>query len=302
MGVVLQILLWILKLLGILVLIVLGVLLLIFLVPIRYEIGGEADETKKIAKGRITWLLRLVHVRFGFDGAFSYAVNVCGIQILPGKPKSEKEAEASIEEVPIVVEPTEPELSETTVDPVDAVVQSTPVTMNDLEEAKIADHSTKKTANGKKTKNEKTAKEPISDKIKALWSKVQEIWAMVKDKGNQAAVKHVFREIGYLLKKILPRKLKAKGCVGFDDPCTTGQMTAVLAALLPYYKDAIQVEPDFEQKRLEGFVTLKGHIRLGIFVVVLVRLVLDKNIRSLIKKVLDMVKRNKGGIKNGRKQ
>lgn len=287
MGVFLKIILWILKLLGILLLVVLGVVVLILLAPIRYEVSAEADDQKKVAKGRVTWLLRALNVRFWFEGEFAYSVKILGIQILPGKPDL-KEPEAMEEE-------PKPEITGPVV--ATPLAEEIPVTEQQAAERPVEDPVDRQAPPPREPE-----KEPLLDKLRAFWVKVQEIGAMVKDKGNQTAVKHAFREIGYIIKKIMPQSLRAMGVVGFADPSTTGKMAGVLAMLMPFYKDAVQIEPDFEQQRIEGVVTLKGHIRLGIFIVAAVRLMLDKSVRRLIKQVLDMVESNKGGIKNGRKQ
>ena len=66
----LPIILFILKLLGILVLIllglVLGVLLLILFVPVRYRIEGSYYERLK-GKVRVTWLLHIVSVTAAYE-------------------------------------------------------------------------------------------------------------------------------------------------------------------------------------------------------------------------------------------
>ena len=63
MTLVLTILLWLLKLVGILLAVVVGLILLILLSPIRYQIDIEKTE-KLIWAGRISWLFRLVQFRF----------------------------------------------------------------------------------------------------------------------------------------------------------------------------------------------------------------------------------------------
>ena len=85
-----SIILFILKLLGILVLIllglVLGVLLLILLVPVRYRIEGSYYEQLK-GKARITWLLHIVSVTAAFEDEFSVGIRLFGFRLF--KPVEE---------------------------------------------------------------------------------------------------------------------------------------------------------------------------------------------------------------------
>ena len=110
MGVILRILIFILKLLGILLLVILGVLLLVLLVPVRYEVVGEAGPEKKEASGHASWLLHLLHVGFAYrEETFSYGIRVLGIHVFPRKEKPPKEMPAE-----------EPETAEAAEEPIEA--------------------------------------------------------------------------------------------------------------------------------------------------------------------------------------
>ena len=92
----LPIILFILKLLGILVLIllglVLGVLLLILLVPVRYRIEGSCYERLK-GKARITWLLHIVSVTAAFEDEFSVGIRLLGFRLFKPVEESREDAE-----------------------------------------------------------------------------------------------------------------------------------------------------------------------------------------------------------------
>lgn len=79
---------------------------------------------------------------------------------------------------------------------------------------------------------------------------------------------------GSVLRHIRPRKVKGWVHYGFDDPCKTGQVTGYLS-LMPFaYQKDLSLEPDFYNKVIEGHVYMRGHIRLGY----LLRIVLNINI------------------------
>uniref|UniRef100_UPI003260D391 hypothetical protein n=1 Tax=Clostridium sp. NkU-1 TaxID=1095009 RepID=UPI003260D391 len=106
----LHIILFILKILGLLVLIVLGliltVVLLVLLVPVRYQAEGSYDGKVK-GKARITWLLHILSVSAQYEEDLIVRVRFFGFRI--GKPKkmdSElKEAEEIMVQAMEVMEP-----------------------------------------------------------------------------------------------------------------------------------------------------------------------------------------------------
>ena len=121
----------------------------------------------------------------------------------------------------------------------------------------------------KKVKNE-------YDFYKGLWDRPE----------GKAAVKKVFGEIWYLLKKIKPSKIEGHVILGTGDPATTGQMIAAIAAVYGFFPEKLHVTPDFEEKKYEGNLQVKGKLRLIHVVVIAVRLIADRNFRYVVKKVL----------------
>lgn len=81
------------------------------------------------------------------------------------------------------------------------------------------------------------------------------------------------------LKHILPRKVKGYVHYGMDEPYKTGQVTGYLSLLPFVYQKGLSMQPDFEQKVLELDVKLKGRIRLGY----LLRIILNINIWRTLK-------------------
>lgn len=81
------------------------------------------------------------------------------------------------------------------------------------------------------------------------------------------------------LKHILPRKVKGYVHYGMDEPYKTGQVTGYLSLLPFVYQKGLSMQPDFEQKVLELDMKLKGRIRLGY----LLRIVLNINIWRTLK-------------------
>ncbi|MBO5390123.1 MAG: DUF2953 domain-containing protein [Lachnospiraceae bacterium] len=77
-----------------------------------------------------------------------------------------------------------------------------------------------------------------------------------------------------LVKHIGPRKVKGYIRYGFGDPCKTGQVTGYLSLLPFVYSKHFSLQPDFYEKIIDAEILMKGHIRLGY----IIRIVLNINI------------------------
>ena len=72
--------------------------------------------------------------------------------------------------------------------------------------------------------------------------------------------------------------------LGTGDPASTGQMIGAIAAVYGFFPEKLNITPDFEEKRYEGNLHVKGKLRLIHVVVIAIRLIADKNVRYVIKK------------------
>lgn len=102
-----------------------------------------------------------------------------------------------------------------------------------------------------------------------------------KDEINKDGFRFTFSRIKQLLKHILPRKLKASIRYGTGDPCSTGQILGLLGMLYSFYGDKLQVTPDFENRRLEGWLDAKGRIRLITILIIVIKLMVDRRFKQL---------------------
>ena len=100
---------------------------------------------------------------------------------------------------------------------------------------------------------------------------------------TRQAIRVGFYELGEIIRHVLPRKLEVFGIVGTGDPASTGQIMAIQGMLYPWHKGNIRLEPDFEEKYIEGELHLKGRIRLGTLGICGLRILLNKNVRRLIR-------------------
>ena len=64
--VLLQILLWILRIILFLLLLMLVLIAIVMIVPIRYQVEGDFHEKKPGMRGKITWFFYLIYMKFSY--------------------------------------------------------------------------------------------------------------------------------------------------------------------------------------------------------------------------------------------
>ena len=88
----------------------------------------------------------------------------------------------------------------------------------------------------------------------------------------------------WILRHILPRKISGGVGFGFDDPAITGKVLGAIALIYPVLPKGLQLQPDFSEKKLEADVTARGHFFLIGIVIHAMIIILNKDVRRLIRK------------------
>lgn len=113
----------------------------------------------------------------------------------------------------------------------------------------------------------------ICDKIKHIVGKAADTTGKISDMKDriikeledpvhQKAFGKVKKELGKLLRRWKPKELKGALHFGFEDPYHTGQALAVLSMIYPFLEGNLSVNPDFEQRILEGDLKISGKIAI----------------------------------------
>jgi hypothetical protein len=92
-------------------------------------------------------------------------------------------------------------------------------------------------------------------------------------------------QLKVLLKGILPRNVRGEVHFGTEDPALTGEILGGISIFYPIFMDNVKVYPDFEQSCLEGELQIKGRLRLVTVVYIAIRLLLNKNIRYVYRRM-----------------
>lgn len=316
----LHILLLILKIIGIVILCLLGVLVLgiacALFVPVRYRVEAVRKEGEGeppvILRVKVTWLLHFVNLVLRFDGSLFVRARIMIITLFR-LPKKERRIKKERRRTKNVAGPEEtagnegareePEKAAT------AGQAESPETAPEKQEERenAAPQPAKQDAPEKKPSFlDKLRAVPeilrgIFSKIKGLFENIQYTIRKFCDKIKSASdTIEYYRGViegeafqrsfalckGELLrigKSLKPQKFQAQLIVGMDDPAATGQILAYCGMLYPLLGGYVDVAGDFEKKRLEGHVLVKGKLRFFTFLRAAVRVYFNKDIRKLYK-------------------
>lgn len=262
----LGILLMILKIIGIILLCILGLflvlILLVLFVPIPYRIyvNGDSGDFQNLV----------------------FRIKIFGIQVFPKKdvskkarrPRREKrirEHDSPGAEAP-QIQAEEPK-------------EEKPIETSDTHQA---EEQTKPTKQRQPKTSNKTSKKRTKDASgRDIRGTLQLFYAEFTDEGNRRALRHLLREIHYLLRHFGPRRVRADVCFSLGDPANTGYATAALSICLFSYGKKCRIIPDFEAEQwyLRGWLDMRGHARAVHLLTTGLRLLFDRNIRGIIGKI-----------------
>lgn len=130
----------------------------------------------------------------------------------------------------------------------------------------------------------------ICDTIKNIRKNIRfykELWDTQEGK---KAFSKMLSQVKYLWKKARPAKLNGKVIFGTGDPAATGQILGILGSVYGVLPREVSIIPDFENERCEGILQIKGKVRLIHVLLIMIRLVSDRNCRSVVKKIMDKEK------------
>ncbi|MBP3568305.1 MAG: DUF2953 domain-containing protein [Lachnospiraceae bacterium] len=303
-----QILLLILKIIGITLLVILGLVLLILalvlFVPVFYRVRIVHNPEKTQVNGRVRFLFPVLSVTFQYIKKFTYRVRVFGFSLLdsekPKKEKKEKEnrkentkkkkqkkktqkkkQEAEIAALPEAPENGSKEKEET----VQNVAETASEPMTGSEMAGDEEPASKPGFFEKIRVKIQKVRETVSNiinKVKKLLHQKDEVLRILNKPESKLAISFVFNKLKHLLKHILPGKVKGYVAYGADNPATTGQVLGILGIVYARTGQLVEIRPNFEEAQLECDVELRGRVQLFTLLVIAVKVALNQDLRRLI--------------------
>ena len=128
-------------------------------------------------------------------------------------------------------------------------------------------------------------KTDIAEKLNNIYNKLVHYKEIIDDPRFRNGIRYGLNRVLAALKHILPRKLKGYAHYGFEDPSTTGYITAAVGATYGMFNDFMKFEPDFENPVLEGNIEFRGHARLGTVLFIALQVILKKDCRFVYKTI-----------------
>ena len=304
----LQIILLILKIIGICLLCLIGLLLLciglVLFVPVRYRASGSYIEKQLKLLGGVTWLCHIISVRIFYDGEKQedksrVLVKIFGIAIIDTakkKTKKAKEPKEAVLEVPKKPpHEKDAEEKEKTKSRTPEIAQKPKAEVQKDEENK-SEEKKDEAARVEHTKSKKSLlakltafRQKMSDAFKRLCDRLETI-NQKKDKlmdilfseKNKKTFVLLKRSIFKLIRHILPRRIEGWIHFGTDNPEKTGRMLGWLAVFYPLYAERLKIAPDFEKEIFETKFLAVGKIQAFTFVSTGIKIMLNKDLRRII--------------------
>ncbi len=318
----LHVILQILAIIGIILLCILGLfillILLVLFVPIRYRANGNKKGKDIRLKAKATYLFRLVTVTYECPEPGGLVARILGFKVVDTakksgeegngkkkkkkkrrKNKAEEHAKAAINTEAASEKGTKQEEAEAaeiceakeaaedktlSVQQGDAETEGEAFKEEEAEKEKLTFRDKiKKILYTIKTFCDKI--KHIKDTIKGIADNIAYYKKVITQTENQKLYGRVKDRIFKVLKSIRPRVLKASLHIGTGSPDTTGYLCALYGMLLPILGNNVILDADFEEAVWEGTFFLKGRITVFTLLRHAAGLLLDKQLRILIKQL-----------------
>lgn len=271
---ILNILLTVLKIIGIIILVLLGIVLLLLclllFVPIRYNVNAGFHGKVKV-NAHVTYLLRLLHVHFSLEGTQSdLQISLFGRSISGkrNKPKPVKEASAPVKKSVSAEQHTKKQQQ-----PADTAAKNT-----DAAKAEDDKHTEKAKDKPKKEKNKNT-----NQKSGGIIDTIKNITTLLKE--NKHVLKFLFHQLKLLFRHVLPGSHVIDIRLGLDDPAALGEILGAVAVVRAATGLVINITPVWDEAVFEAEADLKGRIILGRVLYIAARVYFNKDVKNLINAV-----------------
>ena len=304
---VVSIILSILKIIGITLLCILGLVLLVALlvlfVPIRYKVtaDGNINENEKEyhLKVSVSWLLWFVRGKYELPSEDGFIVKVGPFCVYGKKEKPEKKEKrrknASKNKASLKTRPSNENSIDESFEDIPDIEEE-----DDTKETESTEEFAESPEIEKESKTEKKKRKTLKEKIlytrQKIYDKINKIRTKIKDiiknikKYVAILQSDEFQEAFSLCKEsvvrlfcmIKPRTVKINGKAGLTSPEQTGYMCAAVGVISPFFKNRIQIEPDFEQFIIKGNALIKGRIYVFVILIIAIKMFFDNNIRKVI--------------------
>lgn len=290
-----HVILQILAVIGIVLLVLLALLILtvlaVLFVPIRYRASGEKEADRIEGVAAVSFLYPFLSFKWQRAGNENrWALRLLGIKLKSSRKadkgkvaEPEKTDKGKAEETAQAAKP------EKAAEPVKEEKQpATPSVQNaEAEDAarQAEETGTHKTDRGSSEKKARFTISGLCDKMENIRDNVEYYKERLTAEENRLFLKRTKERIFAVLKSIKPKVLTARVVCGTGSPDTTGYVCAVYGMLYPVIEDRISFTADFENKVLDGELSVKGKVRVVTLVRHGIKILLDKQLKVFLKEM-----------------
>lgn len=307
-----HILFLILKIIGWILLFLLVILLLLILTilfyPVRYRLSAKGENTLDtlVADGKVSWLFHLISGSASYEhGELKWKLRLAWKKFDSSEEEQKETSEKPVVSEPLEKEPLEGKKMEVKNNPPEKDVKiakaSEKGTKIEKEPGIEKESGTEKTKVREERRSENVQTESKLKKIKYTFQKLcgtikkagekkEFLTAFLTYEKHQRAFEAVKKELCHLLHVLKPKKLQANVTFGFSDPSWTGYMLAFLGSIYGLIGEYVQIQPDFEERKLEGNASAEGKIRVIYFAVPAWKLFWNKDVKITYKHIRKYIK------------
>ena len=290
-----HVILQILAVIGIVLLVLLALLILtvlaVLFVPIRYRASGEKEADRIEGVAAVSFLYPFLSFKWQRAGNENrWALRLLGIKLKSSRKADKgKVAEPEKTDKGKAEETAQAAKSEKAAEPVKEEKQpATPSVQNaEAEDAarQAEETGTQKTDRGSSEKKARFTISGLCDKMEKIRDNVEYYKERLTAEENRLFLKRTKERIFAVLKSIKPKVLTARVVCGTGSPDTTGYVCAVYGMLYPVIEDRISFTADFENKVLDGELSVKGKVRVVTLVRHGIKILLDKQLKVFLKEM-----------------
>ncbi len=266
---------------------VLFVLLIVLVVPIEYKVKGSRMDTLE-GHAVISWLFKILWIKLTLkEGDAAVSIRLFGIPIkkITQKAKTDSKEASSVKKAKPVMEKNKSvHKAETPSDNRETVEVHTIEKSKRKNKDKNVHNNTDNEMTSKKDKPSHSASHHSKNKKTSVLDTNNTIKEFLSDE-NKKVLKKIVSSIIKILKHILPNQYQIYLIIGNEDPATTGYIVGALSIFYSLAANNIKIVPDFEQPGFRGSFAGKGSIYNFVVVKYILKLILDKEVRTFIKEV-----------------
>lgn len=313
-----HILFLILKIIGWILLFLLVILLLLILTilfhPVKYRLSAQGENTLDtlVADGKVSWLFHLISGSASYEhGELKWKLRLAWKKFDSSEEEQKEMPEKPVFPEPLEKEPLEGKKTEVKNNPPEkdvkiekasekgtkiekgSKIEKEPGIEKESETEKTKVREVRRPENVQtesKLKKIKYTFQKLCGTIKKAGEKKEFLTAFLTYEKHQRAFEAVKKELCYLLHVLKPKKLQANVTFGFSDPSWTGYMLAFLGSIYGLIGECVQIQPDFEEQKLEGNVSAEGKIRVIYFAVPAWKLFWNKDVKITYKHIRKYIK------------